>query len=91
MPQIELLDFYADWCGPCHHMEPIIEEIEKELGDAVTITKVNVDSEQDTAQEYNIMSMPTYIIKKDGKVVDQLVGAQSKDTLLAKLKYFSAA
>lgn len=91
MSTVELLDFYADWCGPCHHMEPIIEEIEKELGDSVKITKVNVDTQQDTAQEYNVMSMPTYIIKKDNKVVDQLVGAQSKDTLLAKLKYFSAS
>lgn len=90
MSKIELIDFYADWCGPCHHMEPIIEEIEKELGDSVKITKINVDTDQDTAGEYNVMSMPTYIIKKEGKVVDQLVGAQSKDTLLAKLKYFSA-
>jgi len=91
MSTIELLDFYADWCGPCHHMEPIIQEIEKELGDSVKINKINVDTDQDTAGEYNVMSMPTYIIKKDGKVVDQLVGVQSKDTLLAKLKYFSAS
>jgi len=91
MSAIELLDFYADWCGPCHHMEPIIQEIEKELGDSVKINKINVDTDQDTAGEYNVMSMPTYIIKKDGKVVDQLVGVQSKDTLLAKLKYFSAS
>jgi len=72
-------------------MEPIIQEIEKELGDSVKINKINVDTDQDTAGEYNVMSMPTYIIKKDGKVVDQLVGVQSKDTLLAKLKYFSAS
>ncbi|PIS06703.1 thioredoxin [Candidatus Berkelbacteria bacterium CG10_big_fil_rev_8_21_14_0_10_43_14] len=91
MSAIELLDFYAEWCGPCHHMEPIIQEIEKELGDSVKINKINVDTDQDTAGEYNVMSMPTYIIKKDGKVVDQLVGVQSKDTLLAKLKYFSAS
>ena len=89
MSTIELLDFYADWCGPCHHMEPIIDEIEKELGDSVKITKINVDTDQDKAGAYNVMSMPTYIIIKDGHVVDQLVGAQSKDTLLAKFKYYS--
>lgn len=86
MGNIELIDFYADWCGPCHQMEPIIEEIQKELGDNVKITKINVDENQEEAGKYNVMSIPTYIIKKDGQVADQLIGAQSKETLLAKLK-----
>lgn len=84
MSNMELIDFYADWCGPCQQMKPVIEELEKELKD-VKFTLVNVDENQEEAGKYNVMSIPTYIIKKDGKVVDQLVGAQSKETLLGKL------
>ena len=85
MPQVELLDFYADWCGPCQQMKPVIEELEKELKD-VKFTKINVDENQAEAQKYNVMSIPTFIIKKDGKVSDQLNGAQPKDILINKLK-----
>lgn len=83
---IELIDFYADWCGPCQNMNPIIEELEKELKDKVKFTKVNIDENPDLAAQYNVMSIPNYIIKKDDKVVDQLVGVQSKETLANKLK-----
>lgn len=85
MSNMELIDFYADWCGPCQQMKPIIEELEKELKD-VKFTLINVDKNQEEAGKYNVMSIPTYIIKKDDKVVDQLVGAQSKENLLAKLR-----
>lgn len=84
MPKVELLDFYADWCGPCQQMNPIIEELEKELKD-VKFTKINVDENQAEAQKYNVMSIPTYIIKKDGQVVDQVTGAQPKELLKEKL------
>lgn len=83
--QIELLDFYADWCGPCQQMKPVIEELEKELKGKVTITKINVDKENGRASQYNIMSIPTFLIKKDGKIIDQLQGIQSKEALLKKL------
>lgn len=86
MGKIELIDFYADWCGPCQQMKPILEEIEKEIGNGFKVTKINVDENQAEAQKYSVMSIPTFIIKKDGRVVDQLVGAQSKETLLSKLK-----
>jgi len=85
MDKVELLDFYADWCGPCQQMKPVIEELEKELKD-VKFTMVNVDENQAEASKYNVMSIPTYIIKKGDKVVDQLVGAQAKETLLSKLR-----
>lgn len=86
MANIELLDFYADWCGPCQQMKPIIEEIETELKDNVKVTKVDVEKESHIAEQYNIMSLPTYIIKKDGHVVDQLTGAQSKEALISRLR-----
>lgn len=85
MSNIELIDFYADWCGPCQQMNPIIDEIEKEVKD-VKVTKIDVDQNSDIAGKYHVMSIPTYIIKKDGQVVDQLVGAQSKENLLSKLR-----
>lgn len=85
MAQIELIDFYADWCGPCQAMNPIIEELEKELS-SVKFTKINVDENGEEAQKYSVMSIPTYIIKKDNKIVDQLSGIQSKESLIEKLK-----
>lgn len=85
MSNIELLDFYADWCGPCQNMKPIIYEIEKEFEGKVKVTKINVDEDQEIAGQYNVMSLPTFIIKKDGQIADQLVGAQNKETLISKL------
>lgn len=82
---IELIDFYADWCGPCQQMKPVIEELEKELKD-VKFTFVNVDENNEVAQKYSVMSIPTYVIKKNGEVVDQFSGIQSKDAMIEKLK-----
>ncbi|PIP51579.1 thioredoxin [Candidatus Berkelbacteria bacterium CG_4_8_14_3_um_filter_33_6] len=85
MSNIELIDFYADWCGPCQIMKPIIKEIEKELKN-VKITKINVDENQKEAQKYNVMSIPTFVIRKDGKIIDQLSGVLTKKVLVEKLK-----
>lgn len=84
----ELIDFWAVWCGPCKVMEPILEELETEFKDRVKITKLNVDEEanQEMVQKYNVMSIPTYLFVKDGEVVDQAVGAQSKGEMTKKLK-----
>lgn len=83
----ELLDFWAEWCGPCKVMEPVLDEIEKEYKNKLTIKKLNVDEEQNQAlvEQYHIMSVPTYIFIKNGEVVSQVIGAQSKDIFTKKI------
>lgn len=82
---VELLDFYADWCGPCVVMKPVIEELEKEMADTVKITKIDVDQKQEEASKYGVMSIPTYVILKDGEEVDRFIGANSKEDVVSKL------
>lgn len=79
---IKILDFWAEWCGPCKFMEPIIDDIEKELSGRVEIEKINVDENQELAAEYSVMSIPTYIIEKDGQEVERIIGATSRDNFL---------
>jgi thioredoxin 1 len=81
-----LVDFWAPWCGPCKMMGPIIEEVGQEMSGKVKVVKVNVDQAQDLAQEYNILSIPTFMIFKGGQVADQFAGAMSKDALKEKLE-----
>ena len=81
-----LVDFWAEWCGPCKMIAPIIEEIAQELQGKLKIVKVNVDEAGELAAQHNIMSIPTLIVFKGGKAVDQFVGAMGKAQLLAKLK-----
>lgn len=83
---LEFLDFYADWCGPCKIMEPIIEELEKELSGKVTIKKINVDQEGEVASRHGVMSIPTYLIIKDGQEVDRFIGAQPKGEIVKRLE-----
>jgi thioredoxin 1 len=78
---IKLIDFYADWCGPCKAMAPIFEEIETEYADKVTFEKVDVESENDLAAQFGIMSIPTFVILKNDKEVDRKLGAMPKDML----------
>ena len=80
-----LVDFYADWCGPCKMMAPIIDELAKEYDGGVKIGKLNVDNNPDTARHYRVMSIPTMIIFKNGAAVDTVVGAVSKNALKEKL------
>lgn len=81
-----LIDFYADWCGPCKMMSPVIEEIAEEVGDRVKVGKVNVDQNQDLAMEYGIMSIPTIVIIKNGKVEKSFVGVRDKSEIKDALK-----
>lgn len=82
-----LVDFWAPWCGPCKIYSPIIEEAAKDLeGKGVKIAKMNVDENQGVAGKYGIMSIPTTMFFKNGQPVDQLVGVQSKDKIVEKLK-----
>lgn len=82
---VRLLDFWAHWCGPCKIMEPVIEEIEKELKGKVEIEKINVDEKPDEAAKYGVMSIPTYIIEKDGKEVGRKIGVTAKAELIKLL------
>ncbi len=79
-----LLDFWAPWCGPCQMVVPIIDEIAGERDDVV-VGKVNVDEERELARQFRVMSIPTLVVLKDGKVVKQSVGAKSKSEILAML------
>ena len=77
-----LIDFYADWCGPCNAMAPVIEELAKELEGKVKVGKINVDENPDIAVEYNVMSIPTLIVFKNGKEEKRLVGLRNKEELI---------
>lgn len=83
-----LVDFYADWCGPCKMLAPVIEELAKEYEGKVKIGKLNVDEEQNSSKKYKVMSIPTLIFFKDGEEVDKLVGMLSKTQLVEKLETF---
>lgn len=78
-----LVDFYADWCGPCNAMSPVIEELAKELEGKAKVRKINVDENSDIAVEYNVMSIPTLIVFKNGKEEKRLVGLRDKEELLS--------
>jgi len=79
---IKILDFWAEWCGPCKFMEPIIDELEKEFKGKVDFEKINVDENQEMAAKYNVMSIPTYIFLKEDKEVDRIIGATQKDNFI---------
>lgn len=81
-----LVDFWAAWCGPCQIMGPIVDELSLEMKDKIKIGKLNVDENRETATNYSVMSIPTLIIFKDGKVMKQLVGVQAKENLKEELE-----
>lgn len=79
-----LLDFYADWCGPCRMVGPIIDEIAEENPQLV-VGKINVDEQQELAAQFSVMSIPTLVVMKNGEVVTKSMGAKPKDQILAML------
>lgn len=76
-----LVDFWAAWCGPCRMVAPIIEQVAEEFQGKVKVAKINVDEQSELAQQYRIMSIPTLIVFKDGKIAESVVGAKSKNDL----------
>ena len=83
-----LVDFWAEWCGPCKQIDPVIREIAVEKAGALTIAKLNVDDEGDVAMRFSVMSIPTMILFKNGSEVQRLVGARGKQALLNDLSPF---
>ena len=81
-----LVDFYADWCGPCKMMGSVVEKLADEYDKKAKVGKVNIDEEELLAAKYGVMSIPCFVIIKDGKVVDQSLGAMPKEALEEKLK-----
>ncbi|AUY50756.1 MULTISPECIES: thioredoxin [Streptomycetaceae] len=83
-----LVDFWATWCGPCRQVAPILEEIASEHADKLTIAKLDVDANQQTAAAYNVISIPTLIVYKGGEPVKSITGARPKAALLRELAEF---
>ena len=81
-----LVDFYADWCGPCKMMSPIIDEIAEEVGDKIKVGKINVDENQELAMEYEVMSITTIIILQNGEVKNSFVGVREKKEIISCLE-----
>ncbi len=79
---VKLLDFWASWCSPCRIMNPIIDEIEKELAGKIEVVRINVDEKPEEASKFGVMSIPTYIILKDEKEVGRKIGVTTKQELL---------
>ena len=77
-----LIDFWASWCGPCKMMGPVVEQIAEDAKDVVKVCKLNIDEELNLATKYNVMSIPTFILFKDGKEVERRIGAMPKEELM---------
>ena len=83
---VTLVDFFADWCGPCRMIAPIIEEIASEMAGIVTVAKLDIESAQNTTAKLNVTSIPTIIIFKNGEEVNRIVGVRDKDFLVGMIK-----
>jgi thioredoxin 1 len=83
-----LVDFWADWCGPCKQMAPVLDKLAEEYGDKIEVVKLNTDQNPETPRAYNVLSLPTMNLYKDGEVVKQIIGAKPKRLLEKELAEF---
>jgi thioredoxin 1 len=88
---LSMVDFWAVWCGPCRMVAPIVEQLADDYAGQVTVGKLDVDNNQRSAAQFNVRSIPTILFFKDGKVVDQVIGAVPRPALEAKIKQHLAA
>ncbi len=87
--KLVIVDFWAEWCGPCRAIAPLLAEVAKEMPDKVKIVKINVDTEQELAQKYGISSIPTLLFVKGGVVREEVVGAKPKKVLVDKINLYA--
>ena len=83
--KLVIVDFWATWCGPCRMLSPLLDEVEAEMADRITVVKVNVDDADEIAMRYRIMNIPTLLFFKGGSQVDKTVGAMPKNTLVERI------
>ena len=86
-----LVDFWAEWCVPCHMVSPVVEEIGRDKGDDLQVAKLNIDENPDVTRRFGVMSIPTLMLFKDGKEIARVVGARGKDALLKEIDPHVAA
>ncbi len=84
--KVALIDFWAEWCGPCRMLGPVVDEVAKEIGDDAVVAKINVDEAQELAAKFGVRSIPAVFVLKNGEVVEQFVGVQDKQTLVNAIK-----
>ena len=84
--KVTVVDFFANWCGPCRKLGPILEEVERELEDKVKFTKIDTDENLDVEKKYQISGLPTLLVFKDGEVVERMVGLMPKNSIITNIE-----